>query len=183
MKKSVILLWFPLFCFLTAFTQTNSSYHSAIGLRIGTGYDDLFSASYKIFLSDGPGALELNLGVKPPYTYTGYPGNPSYSNSDITMMSFSASYQYHVPIPALPGLQWFVGGGFSLTNTFSDVNGYSGVGFGLFPTGGADYKFGKIPLDVPVDIRPTFRVASPTYYDYDNFYFPDFGFSARYTIN
>ena|SRR5450631_397064 len=182
MKKSTILVSLLLFCLLNSFAQT-TSYHSAIGLRIGTGYDDLFSASYKMFLSDGPGALELNLGVKPPYSYTGYPGNPSYSSSNITMMSFSASYQYHVPIQAVPGLQWFVGGGFSLTNTFSDLDGYSGVGFGLFPTGGADYKFGKIPLDVSVDIRPTFRVASPVYYDYENFYFPDFGFSARYTIN
>jgi hypothetical protein len=185
MKKSAILFCAALLCFFASFSQsnTNSTYHSAIGLRIGTGYDDLFSASYKVFLSGGPGALELNLGVKPPYTYDGYPGNPSYNNSDITMMSFSASYQYHVPIAAVAGLQWFVGGGFSLTNTFSDLDGYDGIGFGLFPTGGADYKFGNIPLDVSVDIRPTFRVASPTYYDYENFYFPDFGFSARFTIN
>jgi hypothetical protein len=181
MKKICILFNLSICCFLVSFSQT--TYHSAIGLRIGTGYDDLFSASYKTFLSDGPGALELNLGVKPPYTYAGYPGNAYYSNSSITMMSFSASYQYHVPIAPLPGLQWFVGGGFSLTNTFSDISGYNGIGFGLFPTGGADYKFGNIPLDVSVDIRPTFRVASPTYYDYANFYFPDFGFSARYTIN
>jgi hypothetical protein len=165
-----------------AFSQS-TTYHSAIGLRIGTGYSDLFSASYKIFLSESPGALEFNLGVKPPYSYAGYPGNPSYSNSDITLMSFSGSYQYHIPIPALPGLQWFIGGGFTLTNTFSDLDGYNGLGLGLFPTGGADYKFGKIPLEVSVDIRPTFRVASPVYYDYENFYFPDFGFSARYTIN
>jgi hypothetical protein len=182
MKKSLILLSATMFYLVSAFSQS-TTYHSAIGLRIGTGYNDLFAASYKTFLSDGPGALEFNLGVKPPYTYTAYPGNPSYSNSDITMMSFSASYQYHVPIPALPGLQWFVGGGLTLSNTFSDLDGYNGLGLGLFPTGGADYKFSKIPLDVSVDIRPTFRIASPTYYDYDNFYFPDFGFSARYTIN
>ncbi len=180
MKKSLVLVNIFSFGLLSAFAQT-TSYHSAIGLRIGTGYSDLFSASYKVFLSDGPGALEFNLGVKPPYSYSGY-GYP-YSNADITMMSFSASYQYHIPIQAVPGLQWFVGGGFTLTNTFSDLDGYSGIGLGLFPTGGADYKFGKIPLDVSVDIRPTFRVASPAYYDYENFYFPDFGFSARYTIN
>jgi hypothetical protein len=179
MKKSIVLVNFLFLFLLTSSAQT--TYHSAIGLRIGTGYADLFSASYKVFLSDGPGALELNLGVKPPYTYGVY-GYP-YTNDDITMMSFSASYQYHFPIQAVPGLQWFIGGGLTLTNTFTDVDGYSGIGFGLFPTGGADYKFGKIPLDVSVDIRPTFRVASPTYYDYENFYFPDFGFSARYTIN
>jgi hypothetical protein len=182
MKKSIILLCAGFFCLSIAFSQS-TTYHSAIGLRIGTGYSDLFSASYKIFLSQGPGALEFNLGVKPPYSYAGYPGYPSYSNSDITIMSFSASYQYHIPIPAVPGLRWFVGGGFTLSNTFSDLEGYNGLGLGLFPTGGADYKFGKIPLEVSVDIRPTFRVASPTYYDYENFYFPDFGFSARYTIN
>jgi len=181
MTKSLILLNICLGSFLLSFSQT--TYHSAIGLRIGTGYSDLFSASYKLFLSDGPGALELNLGVKPPYAYAGYPGYPTYANSNITMMSFSASYQYHFPIQALAGLQWFIGGGLTLTNTFSDVTGYSGIGLGLFPTGGVDYKFGNIPLDVSVDLRPTFRVASPMYYDYENIYFPDFGFSARFTIN
>jgi hypothetical protein len=180
MKKSIVLVSFFFLFSLTSSAQT-TSYHSAIGLRIGTGYSDLFSASYKVFLSDGPGALELNLGVKPPYANSVY-GYP-YNNEDITIMSFSASYQYHFPIQAVPGLQWFIGGGLTLTNTFTNLEGYSGIGLGLFPTGGADYKFGKIPLDVSVDIRPTFRVASPTYYDYENFYFPDFGFSARYTIN
>jgi hypothetical protein len=182
MKKSLILLSLTVFYFSVTFSQ--ATYHSGIGLRIGTGYSDLFSASYKVFLSEGPGAIELNLGVKPPYAYNyGYPGNSGYYNTDITMMSFSASYQYHFPIAALEGLQWFVGGGVTLTNTFADADGYSGIGFGIFPTGGADYKFGNIPLDVSVDIRPTFRIASPQYYDYSNFYFPDFGFSARYTIN
>jgi hypothetical protein len=181
MKIKLICLSLTIVCFTSAFTQT--TYQSAIGLRIGTGYSDLFSASFKTFLSGGPGALELNLGVKPSYTYTyGNPGNPSYYNSDITMMSFSASYQYHVPITALDGLQWFVGGGLTLTNTFSDQDGYNGIGLGIFPTGGVDYKFGNIPLDVSVDIRPTFRIASPTYYNYESVYFPDFGFSARYTL-
>jgi hypothetical protein len=176
MKKAFPVFCFFTSCFTSSFSQT--TYHSAIGLRIGTGYSDLFSASYKVFLANGPGALELNLGVKPMEAGCCVPGN-----SNNTIMSFSASYQYHVPINSVPGLQWFVGGGFTLTNTFSEASYYDGIGLGLFPTGGADYKFGKIPLDVSVDIRPTLRVVSPTYYSYDNFYFPDFGFSARYTIN
>jgi hypothetical protein len=179
MKKTYFLVCLVFFYGSRGFTQT--SYHSAIGIRIGTGYSDLFSASFKTFLSNGPGAIELNLGVKPATNYKTVCCVVDYN--DNSMMSFSASYQYHVPIPAVPGLQWFVGGGFTLTNTFSDYDGYSGIGLGLFPTGGADYKFGKIPLDVSADIRPTFRVASPTYYNYDNFYFPDFGFSARYTFH
>jgi hypothetical protein len=179
MKKTSILVSFCLICFSAAFSQT--TYHSAIGIRIGTGYADLFSASYKTFLSDGPGAIELNLGIKPATNYR--TGCCVLDDNENTIMSFSGSYQYHVPIAALPGLQWFVGGGVTLTNTFSDNSDYRGIGLGIFPTGGADYKFGKIPLDVSVDIRPTFRVASPPYYNYENFYFPDFGFSARYTIN
>jgi hypothetical protein len=182
MQKTLVLLSLAVFYFTAAFSQ--STYQSAIGLRIGTGYSDLFSASYKAFLFEGPGALELNLGVKPGYTYNyGYPGGSAYYNSDITTMSFSASYQHHFPIKALDGLQWFVGGGFTITNTFTDLDGYSGIGFALFPTGGVDYKFGNIPLDVSMDIRPTFRVASPPNYYYESVYLPDFGFSARFTIN
>jgi hypothetical protein len=181
MKKPLIILSLVMICLSSAFAQTNqSAYHTAVGIRLGTGYSDLISLSLKTFLSDGPGALEFNLGVKPATDYR--TGCCVLDNSDVTTMSFSASYQYHVHIQAVPGLQWFVGGGFTLTNTFSNNDGYAGVGLGLFPTGGGDYKFAKIPLEVSVDIRPTFRIASPQYYNYENFYFPDFGFSARYTI-
>jgi hypothetical protein len=181
MKKLLIILSLVLNCVSYSIAQTSqTTYHTAVGLRLGTGYSDLISLSLKTFPSGGPGALEFNLGVKPATNY--YNGCCALDNSTVTTMSFSASYQYHVPISSVPGLQWFVGGGFTLTNTFSDDNGYAGIGLGLFPTGGADYKFGNIPLEVSVDIRPTFRLASPQYYNYENFYFPDFGFSARYTI-
>ena len=182
--KKALLFALLLSCFSGVFSQT--TYHSAIGIRLGTGYADLISASYKTFLAEGPGAIELDFGVKPATNYrTGCCVIDSYDN---TIMSFSGSYQYHVPISSVPGLQWFVGGGFLLTNTFTNNSfpgdsEYSGIGFGLFPTGGADYKFAKIPLNLSVDIRPTIRVASPHYYNYDNFYFPDFGLSARFTLN
>jgi hypothetical protein len=178
MKRTVILLSLAFCYFNTSTAQT--TYQSAIGLRIGTGYYDLFSASYKTFLSESHSAIELNFGVKPSTNYR--TGCCVLDDNPNTMISFSASYQYHVPIAALPGLQWFIGGGLTLTNTFSGNSSYRGIGFGIFPTGGTDYKFPKIPLDVSVDIRPTFRVASPAYYNYENFYFPDFGFSARYVL-
>jgi len=178
MNRTVILLGLALCYFSDSSAQT--TYHSAIGLRLGTGYYDLISASYKTFLSVSPSAIELNFGVKPSTSYR--TGCCVLDDNSNTMISFSASYQYHVPITDLPGLQWFIGGGLTLTNTFSDNSYYRGIGFGIFPTAGADYKFGKIPLDVSVDIRPTFRIASPAYYNYENFYFPDFGFSARYTF-
>lgn len=178
MKRTVVLVSVALFCFSSLSAQT--TYHSAIGLRIGTGYYDLFSASYKTFLSESASAIELNFGVKPATNYN--TGCCVLDDNGNTMISFSASYQYHVPIVSLPGLQWFIGGGLVLNNTFSDNSGYRGIGFGVFPTGGADYKFAKIPLAVSVDIRPTLRVTSPAYYNYENFYFPDFGFSGRITF-
>jgi len=186
MKKQVIVLGLSLFCFSIAFSQSGSksqsSYNSAIGGRFGTGYDDLFSASYKRFLSGGPGAIELNLGLKPSYTYNYYYNGGNVSDG-ITMMNLSAAYEYHVPISAVPGLAWFVGGGLGFNWAFTTNDNYRGFGLNIFPTGGADYKFGNIPLDVSVDIRPRIRLASPSSYDYESFYFPDFGFSARFTID
>jgi hypothetical protein len=154
-------------------TNQSSTYQSGIGIRMGTGYYDLISASYKTFLGSTPGALELNLGVRP-QTYG--------HRVDVFNLSFSASYQYHFDIPPVPGLKWFIGGGLTTYNSFVKNNDYydSGFGFGIFPTGGADYKFAQIPLDVSLDIRPTIGLVRPNdYYDYFNV---SFGASARYTF-
>ena len=107
MKRSVVLLSLAL-CYFSASTA-QTTYQSAIGLRIGTGYYDLFSASFKTFLDASPGAIELNFGVKPATDYR--TGCCVLDDNSNTMISFTASYQYHVPIAALPGLQWFIGGG------------------------------------------------------------------------
>jgi hypothetical protein len=107
MKRTVVLLSLALCYFSVSTAQT--TYHSAIGLRIGTGYYDLFSASYKTFISGSASAVELNFGVKPATDY--HTGCCVPDDNPNTMISFSASYQYHVPIAALPGLQWFIGGG------------------------------------------------------------------------
>ncbi|HTG57529.1 MAG TPA: hypothetical protein VL943_14730, partial [Niabella sp.] len=89
---------------------------------------------------------------------------------------------HHFDIKPVDGLKWFVGGGVVVSNTFSNNKYYKGVGVGLFPTGGADYKFKKIPLAVSADVRPTFNIVEPfDYNDYNNFY-PNVGVSARYTF-
>jgi len=67
MKRTVLLLCLAL-CYSSASTA-QTTYHSAIGLRIGTGYYDLFSASYKTFISESTSAIELNFGVKPANDY------------------------------------------------------------------------------------------------------------------
>jgi hypothetical protein len=169
MKKGIGLLSIACFTALCGFSQ--SKYQSAVGVRLGTGYFDVVSASLKTFLGESPSAVEFNLGFK-----------PSYGNYDVFNLSLSAAYQYHFPIGQVDGLQWFIGGGLTGYHSFSGNHYYRGFGVGIFPTGGVDYKFGNIPLNLSVDLRPTIRIAAPEYYDYSNFYFGNFGVSARYTF-
>lgn len=169
MKKSLLILVCSLG--MAAFTYAqDGDYKSAIGGRIGGGYYDLVAGSFKTFITD-PGALEFNVGFRP-YGFTGY----SWFN-----LSASASYQHHFPIGNIEGFRWFVGGGLTAYNTFSSHSDYRGFGLGVFPTGGVDYKFGNIPLNVSADIRPTISIVKP--YDYYNgFYIGNGGLSVRYTF-
>jgi hypothetical protein len=177
MKKLFCIAVISLAVTSAAFSQTRGNeYQNSIGLRLGTGYYDVFSASFKTFLGGTPSALEFNLGFRPD-SYYGY---------DAFSVCFQAVYQYHFNIPPVPGLKWFVGGGLtfsntSLTNKNSDYNYSSGFGMGIFPTGGLDYKFANIPLALSADLRPTIGIARPN--DYYNFNYVSFGISARYTIN
>ncbi len=174
MKKIVLLLLVSasLFSFSAYAQKRGSDYKSAIGGRFGNTYYDVFSFSYKTFITD-PGALELNAGF----------GAKGYGNYNTATLSAAISYQHHFDIKPVQGLKWFVGGGATIFNTFSkkdnDYTGYSGFGLGIFPTGGIDYKFASIPLNLTADARPTFHVVSPGYY---NSVYGNFGIAARYTF-
>ncbi len=157
-------------CFSTLQAQDGSNYKNGIGVRLGGGYYDIFAASYKTFITS-PGALEVDLGFRP----YGYIGNSWFN------LSASGSYQHHFPIGQIEGFKWFVGGGLTAFNTFSSSNYYKGFGLGIFPTGGVDYKFGNIPLNVSADIRPTISIINPYSY-YNSFYIGNAGVSARYTF-
>ena len=63
---------------------------------------------------------------------------------------------------------------------FSDYDDYDGFGFGIYPTGGVDYKFSNIPLNLTADIRPTFLVANPN--NHNNGFIGNLGIAARYTF-
>ena len=162
---------------LASNAQDGNGYDRGIGIRLSSGYYDLASVSYKTFISTH-GALELNLGIRP----------HDYGDVKWATLAFSAANQHHFPIKPVPGLQWYIGGGVSAYNSFSNKDYYRGFGLGLFPTGGVDYKFGNIPLNVSADFRPTFGLIDP----YDG---PDYGgwkyrsvdggnvgVSARYTF-
>lgn len=170
MKKLNLMIMMGCFA-LSLSTVAQSSYKSSIGLRLGSGYYDIASVSYKTFLSKA-GALELNAGIRP---YGA--GYYKWTNASI-----SGAYQHHFPIGSVEGLKWFVGGGAIVSNTFSNIDGYDGVSVGIFPTGGADYKFSKIPLAVSADIRPTFNIVEAFDYKVYKGFYPNAGISARYTF-
>ena len=152
--------------------QDGSNYKSAIGGRLGTTYYDVLSFSYKNFISK-QGALEFNAGF----------GAKKYDHSDghynATTLSFALTYQHHFDIKPVEGLRWFIGGGATIFNTFSDGDEYDGFGFGIYPTGGIDYKFSGIPLNLTADVRPTIHVVGPGYY---NSFYSNFGLAVRYTL-
>lgn len=169
MKKLLCAICVFICVAITSNAQEVGGYQRGIGLRAGAGYYDIVSASFKAFVTV-PGAIELNLGFRPSYSVYGQ-----------SHLSFSASYQHHFPIGSIEGLKWFIGGGAIAYNTFSKYNDYKGFGVGLFPTGGVDYKFGNIPLNVSADVRPTIGIVRPSSY-YNSFYAGNVGLSARYTF-
>ena len=86
----------------------------------------------------------------------------------------------HFPIGSVEGLKWLVGGRLTAFNTFSIAR----LGFDWdISTGGVDYKFANIPLNVSADFRPTFAIVIQTitgivFSTYSRFYAGNVGASA-----
>jgi hypothetical protein len=150
---------------------TGSNYKSAVGIRLGGGYYDVVAGSLKTFITE-PGAIELNLGVR---------GDRGFGYNWVNL-SVSGTYQHHFEIPAVDGLKWFIGGGLTAYNSFSKYDERDGFGLSIFPTGGADYKFENIPLNVSVDVRPSIQIVRPYDDIYNGFYIGNFGAAVRYTF-
>ncbi|MCC6286293.1 MAG: hypothetical protein IT249_00260 [Chitinophagaceae bacterium] len=146
------------------------TYKNALGARIApASYYDFFSFSYKTFVTSA-GAIEVDAGL----------GRKTYGDHNPFTFAASAAYQHHFAIP-VEGLNWYVGGGLTMYNSFSDKNGgYRGLGFGFFPTGGIDYKFSGIPLNLSADYRPAIFFAKPDFQD--SFFATNFGISVRYVL-
>lgn len=158
-------------------TNAQSDYSKAIGARVSPPSNyDMIAFSFKTFISDA-GAIELNAG----FGSNRVPGWGTYNNFNTSSGSISGTYQHHFPIKPVEGLQWYIGGGVSLVNTFSKHDEFEGISVGFYPTGGADYKFKKIPLNVSADYRPTFFVARPDQ-GWNSFIGEQFGIAARYTF-
>lgn len=167
MKIKLTLL--TLFAVFSLSVSAQSDYKNSIGIRLGSGYYDVFSAAFKTFISE-PAALEFDLGIRP-YSIVG---------SKWTNVALSGTYQHHFPIANIEGFKWFVGGGAILSNTFSDFDDRRGFNVGIYPTGGVDYKLKNAPFAFSADIRPTIHVVSG--YDYYNSFYANGGVTARYVF-
>lgn len=164
MKKLSYLLMF--FISSTLFAQ---DYNNSIGLRFGSGYYDNIGVAFKTFITE-QGAIEADLGFR----------NYSHHNYSWTNVSLSGAYQHHFPIGKIENFKWFVGGGIVLANSFSDHADREGFNFGIYPTGGVEYKLKNAPFVFSADIRPTIHVVEAYNY-YDNVYV-NAGITARYTF-
>jgi len=181
MKITKFLCLLVLVVGLSVSASAQQPYERGIGMRFSpSNYYETVSATYKFFITDA-GAIDLNAGFglrgRSGYTFN----NVYYDKVNPFTFAISAAYQHHFEIPVRGGgFAWFIGGGLTALRTFSDNGDYDGFGFGLFPTGGVDYKIPKIPLAVSADYRPTFFLASPK--ARDEFFGSNVGVSVRYTF-
>lgn len=154
-------------------------YKQAIGLRFSSYFSyDVLAASYKKFASE-KGALEFNLGFGGRNVYV--PGNKAITSFS-PGVSLSASYQHHVDIetPTNENLKWFGGGGFTAFGAFSKNNGYEGFGCAIFGTGGIDFSFKDLPINLTADWRPQVFLNAPAAYPI--LHIGTLGVAARYTF-
>ena len=136
------------FCFFSATAQ----YNSAAGIRFE---DDWFLGTYKMNMND-------RMSVE------GFGGFDS--NRFISLYKIGAAFQLNTEIPDVESLRWFYGAGAALI--FGDASGVHGFG-----TGGLDYTFAEIPLNLSFELMPGIYFG-----DYDNEFEIDFALSARYVL-
>lgn len=117
-------------------------YKSAIGAKLGYG----LIASYKTFLNK-KAAVDIFGGIR-------WGG-----------LAAGAYYEIHSPLKGVDKLNWYVGGGASVT-TWNYVGVLSGSYYELGVSGviGLDYTFEDYPVNASVDWAPTIVVADS--YDY-----------------
>lgn len=135
MKKIIIALTMIL-CFAGINNMQAQNYKSAVGAKLGWG----LIGSYKTFLSES-NALEVFAGFR----WSG--------------LGAGAFYQIHKDINEVDNLQWFIGGGASVTTWsygFTGLGSYAEVG--LHFDIGLEYTFTDIPLNVSLDYAPGFVV-------------------------
>ena len=150
MKTTIKLL--SVFVLTLCFFGATAQYKSAAGVRFT---DNALLGTYKLNMND-------RLSVE------GMAGFPTVSGADGLIVG--AEFQLNTDIPDLDNLRWFYGAGANL---------YLGDGSGtfLYGTGGLDYYFEEIPLNLSFQILPGIIFGGGT-----NDFEIDFALSARYIL-
>ncbi len=132
---------------------------NALGVRLGGGQG--YNAELSFQKGLGASRLEFDLGWH------------NFENS--SAFSFAALYQYHMDIPAVPNLGWFVGVGGKLD--YWSAAPKDNVGLGIAGQAGLDYYFKAVPIQLSLDIRPCFYLIPST-----NFHWGDIALGIRYVF-
>ena len=126
------------------------SYKSAVGVKAG----NVLLGTFKTFLGEK-------------LAFEGVAGFGLETNTDF----YAAAYvQLHFPITSVDNLTWFAGAGPNIGTGFGN-----NTNIGITGIGGADYRFGDLPLNVSADISTPIFFGDSVY----NFV-PFFSASARY---
>lgn len=144
--KKVSVFIFALMC-LAATTTQAQTYNTALGA--------------KFYVGDGSwGGINIRHTLAP---HTALEGSLLFFSGFIGLEGL---YEYQGPINGAPGLQYFVGGGGLLAFGGSNDDDFNDddndVAFALRLTGGLDYKFEGVPINVSLGLDPFFFVAPST---------------------
>ena len=140
MKK--IFLFMLCLTSLAAFQASAQEYQTAIGAKFYAG-------------SGSVGGINIRHSIA---EHTALEGSLLFFSGGV---GIEGLYQYQGPINGAPGLQYFVGGGALLAIGSGRFNENS-TGFALRLTGGVDYKFSDVPIDVSLGFDPFFFLVPST---------------------
>ena len=158
MKKGIILL----VCVLAVSFGTSAQVFdkNALGLKFGGATGDFYGVGAQISYQRGLSSinrLELNLALN--------------SNNSYTTFAIGGIYQWVWNIEG--GFNWYVGPGASI-GLASVKNGGSDLLFGLVGALGLEYRFPEVPIQLALDINPTFGLIN------DEGFYTTIGLGVRY---
>jgi hypothetical protein len=140
MKKIILLI--PVVLSLSAFQANAQEYQTAIGAKFYAG-------------SGSVGGLNIRHSIA---EHTALEGSLLFFSGGVGLEGL---YEYQGPINGAPGLQYFAGGGALLAIGPGRFNENS-TGFALRLTGGVDYRFSDVPIDLSLGFDPIFFLVPST---------------------
>ncbi len=150
MKKIILITLLSVGTFFAANAQSmGSGYKTSLGAKGYFGDGSIGGINIKHFLNNN-NALE---------------GSLLFRNG---FFALEGLYEWHGPIQNAEGLQWYVGPGAMLGfyNNNNRFNNDDDAYFALKGIIGLDYKFSGAPINIALDVNPTFSLTPGTNFDF-----------------